>query len=153
MDSQTDIITIEQPNARQIRDGYENIIVRSDNVDIVGMETHELAGEILVKLRKAKVIKKPVLTGLVAAISVGVVKGQAVLDLDYVEDSAAEVDMNIVRTDDRRYIEIQGTAETEPFSRERLDAMLALADVGIDQLLSIQRDVIGPDLDDLLIRG
>lgn len=105
----------------------------------------------LSKLRERKAINKPVLTGMVAAISVGMVGGKAVLDLDYVEDSSAEVDMNIVRTDDRRYIELQGTAESEPFGRERLDEMLALADIGIDELLTRQRDVLGSRLDGLLI--
>jgi len=90
---------------------------------------------------------------MVAAISVGMLNGQPVLDLDYVEDSAAEVDMNIVRTDERRYIELQGTAESEPFDRGRLDEMLALADIGIDQLLARQRELLGPALDGLLKKG
>ena len=89
------------------------------------------------------------LTGMLAAVSVGVVEGRPVLDLDYVEDSAAEVDMNIVRTDRGRYIEIQGTAESQPFDRERLDGMLALADAGIDRLLEAQREALGPALGDL----
>jgi ribonuclease PH len=96
-------------------------------------------------------IKRPLLTGLVAAISVGVVEGRPALDLDYVEDSAAEVDMNVVRTDDGRYIEIQGTAETTPFRRERLDEMLALCDLGIDALQERQREVLGDKLGPLLI--
>jgi ribonuclease PH len=102
------------------------------------------------RLRSKNHLKKPLLTGLVAAISVGVIDGRAVLDLDYVEDSAAEVDMNLVRTDDGRYIEIQGTAETTPFHRERLDDMLRLGDDGIDYLLEHQREVLGDRLDGLL---
>jgi len=103
-------------------------------------------------LKKKKLIHRPVLGGMVAAISVGVVEGRAVLDLDYVEDSAAEVDMNVVRTEDGRYIELQGTAEATPFPREQLDQILALADVGVDRLIGMQREVLGDDLESLLIR-
>jgi len=105
----------------------------------------------LARLRKDGKIKRPLLTGLVAAISVGIVEGRPALDLDYVEDSAAEVDMNVVRTDDGRYIEIQGTAETTPFRRERLDEMLTLCDSGIDTLQERQREVLGDKLGPLLI--
>jgi ribonuclease PH len=90
--------------------------------------------------------------GTRAAISVGGVEGSAALDLDYVEDSAAEVDMNVVRTEDGRYIELQGTAESTPFPREQLDQMLALADVGVDRLVGMQREVLGDGLESLLIR-
>jgi len=79
----------------------------------------------------------------VAATSVGIVGGEALLDLAYDEDSRADVDMNVVKTSDGRYIEIQGTAETTPFGRERLNELLDLADAGIDQLVSIQRDIVG----------
>jgi ribonuclease PH len=103
-------------------------------------------------LKKKKLIHRPVLGGMVAAISVGVVEGRAVLDLDYVEDSAAEVDMNVVRTEDGRYIELQGTAESTPFSREKLDQMLALADAGVERLIRMQREVLGDGLESLLIR-
>jgi ribonuclease PH len=105
----------------------------------------------LSKLREKKVIRGPVLSGMVSAISVGMVEGSPTLDLDYIEDSAAEVDMNVVRTDDGKYIEIQGTAETNPFHRERLDEMLALADKGLDELTAAQREVLGAALDGLLI--
>jgi ribonuclease PH len=90
------------------------------------------------------------LTGMVAAVSVGVVDGRALLDLDYAEDSAAEVDMNVVRTDDGRFVELQGTAETTPFRRQELDRMLALADLGLDLLMDRQRQVLGEALDRLL---
>jgi ribonuclease PH len=92
------------------------------------------------------------LNGMVAAVSVGVVEGSPVLDLDYVEDSAAEVDMNVARTDDGRYIEVQGTAETTPFRRERLDQLLTLADGGIDRLHEHQKEVLGGVLDRLRAR-
>ena len=75
----------------------------------------------------------------VAAISVGIVDGQAVLDLNYAEDSAAEVDMNIVMTGAGAFVEVQGTAERTAFPRERLDEMLAVAGIGIRRLVALQR--------------
>jgi ribonuclease PH len=100
----------------------------------------------LAKLREERLITGPVLTGQIAAVSVGVVEGRSVLDLNYVEDAAADVDMNVVRTGDGRYVEVQGTAETTPFDRDRLGSLLALADAGIDRLLAIQRDALGDTL-------
>lgn len=87
-------------------------------------------------------IARSIITNQVAAISVGVVENSPLLDLKYDEDSKAEVDMNVVCTGDGRYIEVQGTAEREPFSREQMDGLLALADKGIQSLLEIQRDII-----------
>jgi ribonuclease PH len=78
----------------------------------------------------------------VAAISVGVVQGQALLDLNYAEDSTAEVDMNIVMTGSGEFVEVQGTAEQVPFSRARLDALLAVAETGIRRLVGLQRRVL-----------
>ncbi|HEX8731154.1 MAG TPA: ribonuclease PH, partial [Ktedonobacterales bacterium] len=75
----------------------------------------------------------------VAAVSVGVVKGEALLDLNYGEDSHAEVDANVVMTDAGDFIEVQGTAEGKPFSRARLDELLALAERGIRELHEAQR--------------
>jgi ribonuclease PH len=75
----------------------------------------------------------------VAAISVGIVKGQTLLDLNYGEDSHAEVDANIVMTDKGEFIEVQGTAEGKPFSRTRLDELLATAEKGIRELHELQR--------------
>lgn len=106
--------------------------------------------EALKKLQNEGKIVKPVLSGTIAAVSVGIVEGKAVLDLDYIEDSAADVDMNIVRTHDGRYVELQGTAETTPFDRGQLDQLLALADSGIDELEKIQREVIGSGFDALI---
>src|SRR2546428_612520 len=77
--------------------------------------------------------------GCVAAISVGIVDGQAVLDLNYAEDSAAEVDMNVVMTGAGSFVEVQGTAERAAFPRERLDEMLAVAGIGIGRLVTLQR--------------
>jgi len=75
----------------------------------------------------------------VAAVSVGIVEGTPVLDLAYAEDSSAEVDMNIVCTGEGKFIELQGTAEREPFSREQMDEMLVLGEKGVKQLFAIQR--------------
>ena len=103
------------------------------------------------KLQAAGSLKRPPLNNMIAAISVGMVEGRPVLDLDYVEDSAADVDMNVVRTDEGRYVELQGTAEKTPFDRDQLDRLISLADTGIDRLFEIQREVLGPGLDNLLI--
>jgi ribonuclease PH len=100
----------------------------------------------LTRLREKRFVTQPVLTGQIAAVSVGIVAGEPCLDLDYVEDSGADVDFNVVRTGDGRYVEVQGTAETTPFKREQLDALLSLADVGIDALQEIQRAVVGESL-------
>jgi ribonuclease PH len=82
------------------------------------------------------------LTEAVAAVSVGVVDGVCMLDLPYVEDSRAEVDMNVVMTSSGRFIEVQGTAEGAPFAKSELDEMLSLAEHGIAQLLDLQADVL-----------
>ena len=100
----------------------------------------------IAKLREKRLIGSPVLTGMLAAVSVGIVTGRPVLDLDYVEDSSADVDMNVVRIDDGRFVEVQGTAEAEPFRRDRLDLLLDLASLGIDQLHEAQREALGDAL-------
>lgn len=79
----------------------------------------------------------------IAAVSVGVVDGEARLDLEYEEDSVAEVDMNVVMTDRAEYVEIQGTAESTPFDRRRLESLLELAERGIGQLMVAQRRALG----------
>jgi ribonuclease PH len=80
-----------------------------------------------------------VLRDCVAAISVGIVKGQPLLDLNYAEDSTAEVDMNVVMTGSGEFVEVQGTAEQTPFARAHLDALLGLAEGGIRRLVGLQR--------------
>jgi len=82
------------------------------------------------------------LTRNIAAVSVGVVDGRPVLDLPYEEDSRAGVDLNVVATEGGHYVELQGTAEQEPFDRASLDAMLALADKGIAELIAFQRATV-----------
>jgi len=79
----------------------------------------------------------------VAAVSVGIVDGESRLDLAYLEDSSAEVDMNIVMTGMGKFIEVQGTAETEPFGMKGLQEMLSLAETGIREIVSIQKGVLG----------
>ena len=83
------------------------------------------------------------LVGSVAAVSVGVVDGRAVLDLDYSEDVSAETDMNVVMTGDGRFVEVQGTAESEPFDRALLDDMLSLAALGCSELTALQQAALG----------
>ena len=84
-------------------------------------------------------IKESPLVSMIAAISVGVYKGEAILDLDYPEDSNAETDMNVVMTEQGKFIEIQGTAEEAPFSQQELSSMLALAESGISELIDLQK--------------
>ena len=79
----------------------------------------------------------------VAAISVGVVNGAELLDLCYAEDSQSDVDMNVVATDEGRYVELQGTGERQPFDRGRLGRLLDLARLGLDELFRLQRDAAG----------
>lgn len=80
------------------------------------------------------------LRGSIAAVSVGIVDGEPVLDLDYEEDSAAETDMNVVMTGSGELVEVQATAEREPFARDVLDRLLDLAAGGIDELTAVQRE-------------
>jgi ribonuclease PH len=82
------------------------------------------------------------LRGLVAAVSVGVVAGEPVLDLDYREDASAETDMNVVMAEGGGFIEVQGTAEGEPYERAALEQMLDLATTGIEQLMTLQREAL-----------
>jgi ribonuclease PH len=99
----------------------------------------------LERLRTQEVIAAMPLWDFVAATSVGIVDGEPRLDLTYVEDSSCQVDMNVVMTGDERLIEVQGTAEDEPFSRAELDQLLDLATYGVRQLIQLQRNFIGED--------
>jgi ribonuclease PH len=94
------------------------------------------------KLLKQATIKTSPILSEVAAVSVGIVDGTPVLDLAYTEDSNADVDMNVVCTGKGKFIELQGTAEREPFSREEMDEMLVLAEAGIGKLFEIQRNAL-----------
>ncbi|MDX1607065.1 MAG: ribonuclease PH, partial [Candidatus Competibacterales bacterium] len=93
-------------------------------------------------VQRGQVAKNP-LYGQVAAVSVGIYRGVPVLDLDYPEDAEAETDMNVVMNDAGAFVELQGTAEGHAFRPDELQAMLALADTGIAQLLLAQRQALG----------
>ena len=93
-------------------------------------------------LEEAGTVKPGVLTDSVAAVSVGIVDGESVLDLSYDEDAGAEVDCNVVMTGSGALVEVQGTAEGEPFSRADLDRLLDLATAGISELASFQRSAL-----------
>lgn len=99
---------------------------------------------------RGDILIRPPLAGHVAAVSVGMSDGRALLDLCYEEDSKAGVDMNVIRTDGGKYIEIQGTAESSPFTREQMDRMMTLADAGIEKLVGIQHEALGQSLGGLL---
>lgn len=94
------------------------------------------------KLMARGILKKSPILSEVAAVSVGIIENTSILDLCYDEDSTAEVDMNIVCTGAGKFIELQGTAEREPFSREQMNEMLNLAEKGINHLFTIQRYAI-----------
>ncbi|MCH8157020.1 MAG: ribonuclease PH [Nitrospinae bacterium] len=97
----------------------------------------------LKKLKKNKVIEEIPVRDFVAAVSVGIIDGKSCLDLDYSEDSEADVDLNVVKTGSGGFVEIQGTAEREPFTDKQLKEMLTLADKGIKQLIAIQKKAVG----------
>ncbi|AMX03866.1 ribonuclease PH [Microbulbifer thermotolerans] len=93
-------------------------------------------------MQREKIITTDPLKNLVAAVSVGIYDGEPVLDLDYPEDSNADTDMNLVMAEDGGMIEVQGTAEGEPFTEKQFAQMLALGKAGIDELIAIQRAVL-----------
>ena len=95
------------------------------------------------KMREQDMIRTMPVQDYVAATSVGIVEGEPMLDLAYVEDSKADVDMNIIKTGSGLYIELQGTAEALPFGREALNRLLDLGDTGIRQLIALQRGFVG----------
>lgn len=97
----------------------------------------------LERLRASGLLSAIPVTDYVAAISVGIVEATPLLDLAYAEDSVAEVDMNVVKTGDGRFIEVQGTAEAQPFGRDALLGLLDLAESGIRQLNVLQREIVG----------
>ncbi|KAF0811023.1 ribonuclease PH [Alcanivorax sp. S71-1-4] len=97
----------------------------------------------LTYLLNARKIKDDPLVGLVASVSVGLYKGTPVLDLDYIEDSSADTDMNVVMTQQGGFVEIQGTAEAEPFTLDQQQSMLTLADSGIRELIRLQQQALG----------
>jgi ribonuclease PH len=94
------------------------------------------------KMREDGLIKKIPISDYVAAVSVGMVEGRSVLDLNYDEDSTAEVDMNIIMTGSGRFIEVQGTAEREPFDKKQMDSLLKLAKDGIEELIGAEKKIL-----------
>jgi len=129
--------------------GARNIIIDCDVIQADGgTRTASITGGYVAlalalrRLMQTVTIEPPVFRSPVAAVSVGVVCGQALLDLSYIEDSDAEVDFNVVLNSEGRLIEVQGTAEGEPFSREMLDQLLALAEKGVAQLLRAQAEAL-----------
>ena len=102
----------------------------------------------LEKLKKQGEFRSIPINAYVAAVSVGVVNDNTLLDLTYDEDSQAEVDMNVIMTDSGKFIEVQGTAEKQPFSRARMDDMMKLAKKGVDHLIKKQKTALKGVLDD-----
>jgi len=130
--------------------GERNFIVDCDVIQADGgTRTASITGacvalaQALQRLVAAGVVASLPMSGLVGAVSVGVVEAQAVLDLDYVEDSAAEVDFNVVMTDAGHFVELQGTAEGRPFDREMVDRLIDLGAAGIRELHVAQRQAFG----------
>ena len=97
------------------------------------------------KLHKKKTFKIYPIRTYLAATSVGILKDEKILDLCYVEDSNAKVDMNIVMTEEGKFVEIQGTGEENPFSREELNELIDLGEKGIRQMIQIQKDSLKMD--------
>lgn len=129
--------------------GERSILVDCDVIDADGgTRTASITGSyVAVMLAIQKLAPKiPALNKVckkaVAAVSVGMVKGVPVLDLDYPEDKDAEVDMNVVMTSEGKFVEVQGTAESEPFDKVALEGLLELAQKGIHQLFDIQKQVL-----------
>jgi len=96
----------------------------------------------LKKMMDENIIDQMPLKYLVSGVSVGIVEGEALLDLDYSEDAKAEIDMNVVETEKGELVEIQATAEKKPFSRKELSTLLSLADKGIKELIQVQKEVL-----------
>jgi ribonuclease PH len=97
-------------------------------------------------LQRMNVLKGSPLVGQVAAVSCGIVGAEPVLDLDYAEDSGADTDMNVVMTGDGRLVEVQATAERDPFARETLDELLELAAAGIGEIAALQAEAVAREL-------
>ena len=108
-----------------------------------GTRTAAITGAWIALARAAHKMAFPLPARQVAAVSVGIVAGDALLDLDYEEDSSAEVDMNVVMLGDGRLVEVQATAERKAFSREQLDELTDLAAAGIEQLTAVQKEAAG----------
>ncbi|MBI5700648.1 ribonuclease PH [Candidatus Saganbacteria bacterium] len=129
--------------------GERSILIDTDVIQADGgTRTASITGafvamyDALLKLKASGKITKIPITEFIAAVSVGIVKNESVIDLDYSEDSAASVDMNIVMTESGKFVEVQGTAEDEPFSKEELDKLLDLSKIGISQMIKLQKGAL-----------
>jgi ribonuclease PH len=107
-----------------------------------GTRTAAITGAWIALARAARKMAFPLPSDQIGAVSVGIVDGQPLLDLDYAEDSSAEVDMNVVMRGDGRLVEVQATAERNVFDRDQLDQLLDLATGGIEQLTALQREAV-----------
>lgn len=130
--------------------GENTIIIDCDVIQADGgTRTAAITGSMvalvdaLYHLKRKGLVKTEPLKHLIAAISVGIYKGQPVLDLDYQEDSEAETDMNVIMNEHEQFVEIQGTGENGTFQHEELNAMLNLAKQGIQELIEIQKNILG----------
>ena len=137
------VIDLEKLGERTIH--FDCDVIQADG----GTRTASITGayvamhDAITYLLKNNLITESPLTNAVAAISVGVYKGTPVLDLDYIEDSDCDTDMNVVMTGSGGFVEIQGTAEGYPFDRDAMNAMIDLAAHGIQQLLTLQKQILG----------
>ncbi len=102
--------------------------------------------ECLNKMKNSGLIRVPVLKDYIGAISVGIVHGNILLDLDYSEDSLASVDLNVVMTGSGEFIEIQGTAEGYPFTKKQLEELLALAEIGIKKIIDMEKEILKDEI-------
>ncbi|GAA4842153.1 ribonuclease PH [Paenibacillus vulneris] len=105
------------------------------------------------KIAREKHLPKYPITDFLGSVSVGIVNGEPCLDLNYEEDSKAKVDMNVVMTGLGKFVEIQGTGEEAPFSRQELDELLALAETGIQSMIAEQVTALGPDISERIRRA
>lgn len=134
--------------------GERTLIVDCDVIQADGgTRTASITGgfialiEGLAKLKKARLIKLPLVRDYLAAISTGIVHGEKLLDLDYNEDSEASVDLNVVMTGKGEFVEIQGTAEGHPFTYTELTELLRMAERGIKKIIEIEKEVLKDDVD------
>jgi ribonuclease PH len=140
-------IEIQRLVGRSLRGAYDKAALGVRTVwldcDVLqadgGTRTAAITGAWVALARAARAKGLPEPVDVVSAVSVGIVGGEALLDLEYVEDAAADVDMNVVMTGDGRLIEVQATAERVPYSRAQLDGMLDLAASGIETIAALQR--------------
>jgi ribonuclease PH len=142
-------VEIQRLVGRSLRAAYDDLEKLGERTvwldcDVIqadgGTRTAAITGAWIALARAARRMAFPLPSDQVGAVSVGIVGGQALLDLDYEEDSSAEVDMNVVMRGDGRLIEVQATAERNAFGRDQLDELMDLAAVGIERLAAIQRE-------------